>query len=172
MEKQTKTNKTVSAAEKAATKPEYSYYSNILKKPFATIAELREAEGEYYAAIKAEEDKVAAKKADENKVAEAYKALNAARKLHKEKLEQLAEEYSEALVNLRKAFEAGKADVNKALEAAEENYAKVLKAFADKYESYELNLKDGENETTISGKKSGNVKGADFTNLLYWLLNR
>jgi rRNA maturation endonuclease Nob1 len=67
----------------------YSYYSNVLNKPFESVDELREAEAKYYAEIKAKEDKAATKKADAKKVEDAFKALNQARKVYKEDLTQL-----------------------------------------------------------------------------------
>lgn len=140
----------------------YSYYSNVLNKPFESVDELREAEAKYYAEIKAKEDKAATKKADAKKVEDAFKALNQARKIYKEDLTQLTNEYSTALTDLKKAFEAGKSDIHAKLAAAEDVYAKALKEFTDKYESYHLTLKDGDFETTISGQsKAQNVKKED-----------
>lgn len=153
----------------------YSYYSNVLNKPFESVDELREAEAKYYAEIKAKEDKAAAKKADAVKVEEAFKALNAARKEYKENLTQLTTEYSNALTDIKKAFEAGKKDIHDKLASAEDAYAKALKAFTDKYpEGYHLTLKDGDFETTISGKSKvqGNKKeDADMINLFDLLFN-
>jgi uncharacterized protein YihD (DUF1040 family) len=132
----------------------YSYYSNVLNKPFESVDELREAEAKYYAEIKAKEDKAATKKADAKKVEDAFKALNQARKVYKEDLTQLTNEYSTALADLKKAFEAGKSDIHAKLAAAEDGYSNALKEFTDKYESYHLSLKDGDFETTISGSSN------------------
>ena len=129
------------------------FYSRVLKEPFESIEALKEAEEAYYAKLKAKEDKVAEKKADALKVEDAFKALNAARKTYKEKITQLTTEYTESLTELKKAYEAGKADLLNQLAAAEDTYAKALKEFTDKYpEGYHLTLKDGDFETTISGK--------------------
>ena len=139
----------------------YSYYSKVLKEPFDSIEELREAEEAYYAKQKAKEDKAAQKKADANKVEEAFKAMNAARKTYKEKLTQLTSEYAEELTNIKNAFELGKKDLKDTLAKAEDTYAAALKEFTDKYpEGYHLTLKDGDFETTISGstKKSDGSK--------------
>lgn len=132
----------------------YGYYSRVLKEPFDTLAELAEAEEAYYAQLKAKEDKIAQKKADALKVEEAFKALNAARKLYKEDLAQLTKEYADALENTKKAFELGKKDIHNALAAAEDAYSTALKEFTDKYENYHMTLKDGDFETTISGNKT------------------
>ena len=135
----------------------FAYYSRILKEPFDSVSELREAEEAYYAKQKAKEDKAAQKKADAIKVEEAFKALNAARKTYKEKLTQLTTEYSEALTKLKEAFETGKADIHAALAKAEDDYSKSLKSFTEKYpEGYHLTLKDGDFETTISSNCTDN----------------
>lgn len=134
-----------------------AYYSKLLKKPFDSMAELREAEAAYHAEIKAKEDKAAAKKADAMKVEEAFKALNQARKNYKEDLTQLTKEYSEELTQLKEAFELGKRDIHDKLAAAEDAYAKALKEFTSKYDQYHVTLKDGDFETTISG--SSKVQG-------------
>jgi hypothetical protein len=140
----------------------YAFYSRVLNKPFDSVAELREAEAAHFAELKAKEDKAATKKADAKKVEDAFKALNQARKVYKEDLTQLTNEYSTALTDLKKAFEAGKSDIHAKLAAAEDVYAKALKEFTDKYESYHLTLKDGDFETTISGQsKAQNIKKED-----------
>ena len=129
----------------------YGFYSKLLKKPFDSVAELREAEATYYAEQKAKEDKAATKKADALKVEEAFKALNQARKNYKEDLTQLTKEYSEELTHIKEAFELGKKDIHDKLAAAEDEYAKALKEFTSKYDQYHVTLKDGDFETTISG---------------------
>ncbi len=140
--------------EKKTINTEYGFYSKVLKEPFDTIEELAEAEEAYFAKLKAKEDAAAQKKADANKVEEAFKALNAARKIYKEKLTQLTKEYSETLADLKKAFEAGKADIHNTLAAAEEAYAAALKEFTDKYQQYHITLHDGDFETTISSSQT------------------
>ena len=158
---------------------EYGYYSKLLKQPFDSIEELKEAEGEYYAQIKAKEDKAAAKKADAAKVEDAYKAMNAARREYKEKLTQLTKEYSDELTNLKKAFELGKKDIHDTMAAAEEAYSKALKEFTEKYDTYHFTMRDGDFETTISGSKcqpKGQPKGikkedAEFMNIFDLLFN-
>jgi predicted nucleic acid-binding Zn-ribbon protein len=131
----------------------YAYYSRVLKEPFDSIDELKEAEEAYYAKLKAKEDKAATKKADALKVEEAFKALNAARKTFKNNLDTLTSEYRESLTELKESFEEAKKAVYDDLAAAETNYSKELKAFTEKYpEGYHLTLKDGDFETTISSK--------------------
>jgi chromosome segregation ATPase len=132
----------------------YAFYSRVLNKPFDSVAELREAEAAHFTELKAKEDKAATKKADAKKVEDAFKALNQARKVYKEDLTQLTNEYSTAIADLKKAFEAGKSDIHAKLAAAEDDYSKALKEFTDKYESYHLSLKDGDFETTISGSSN------------------
>lgn len=133
---------------------DYSYYSNVLNKPFASIDELRVAEAAHYAEIKAKEDKAAAKKADAAKVEDAFKALNQARREYKEKLTQLTKEYGEELTRMKKAFELGKKDIHNNLAAAEHVYADALKEFTNKYEQYHMCIKDGDFETTISSSRT------------------
>ncbi len=140
----------------------YSYYSKVLKEPFDSIEELREAEEAYYAKLNAKELKAAQKREDAKKVEDAFKALNAARKSYKDDLTTLATEYSDALKDLKNAFELGKEDINDKLAAAEDTYKTALKAFTDKYpEGYHLTLKDGDFETTISSSVTGNKNKSD-----------
>ena len=150
----------------------YGYYSKVLKKPFDSVAELREAEAAYYAEVKAKEDKAAAKKADAQKVEDAFKALNQARKDYKENLAQLTKDYSEELATLKKAFELGKKDIQNNLATAEEDYSKALKEFTSKYDQYHFTMRDGDFETTISGSndkiqdaKKAEVKDPSQVNL-------
>lgn len=146
---------------------DYGFYSNILKKPFERLEDLKSAEEVYYAEQKAKEDKASQKKADAQKVEDAFKALNAARKVYKEELTQLTTEYAESLEHLKKAFELGKNDIHNKLAGAEEAYAAALKTFTDKYESYHLSLKDGDFETTISNQvnKGTAAPDVDFSRL-------
>ena len=137
---------------------EYGYFSRLLKEPFDTIEELREAEEAYYAKQKAKEDAAAKKKADALKVEDAFKALNAARKIYKENLTQLTKEYAESLDNLKKAFELGKKDIHDRLAEAEEAYQAALKEFDTAHpEGYHVTLHDGDFETTLSKQTSGGV---------------
>lgn len=144
---------------------DYGFYSNVLKKPFERLEDLKQAEAVYYEEQKAKEDKAAQKKADAQKVEDTFKALNAARKEYKENLLQLTQEYSEELENLKKAFELGKKDIHNKLAAAEDNHEKALKEFTAKYpEGYHLTLKDGDFEKTISGStKTSTTKEATRT---------
>ena len=137
---------------------EYAYFSRLLKEPFDTIEELQEAEEAYYARQKAKEDAAAKKKADALKVEDAFKALNAARKIYKENLTQLTKEYAESLDNLKKAFELGKKDIHDRLAEAEEAYQAALKEFDTAHpEGYHVTLHDGDFETTLSKQTSGGV---------------
>ena len=140
-------------------KPElgYGFYSNVLKKPFERLADLKRAEEVYYAEQKAKEDKAAQKKAEALKVEDAFKALNDARKIYKKNLTQFTKEYAESLENLKKAFELGKKDIHNTLAAAEENFDKMLKEFTAKYDTYHFSLKGDDFETTISGSTKAGV---------------
>lgn len=139
----------------------YSYYSNVLKKPFTTIAELRNAEEAYYTELKAKEDKVAQKKADAAVVEEAFKALNAARKSYKTRLSEVTTRYTESLIELKNNFENVTKEIKDDLATAEERYLAALKAFTDKYEQYHITLKDGDFETTISNQTTTGYKAAN-----------
>ena len=148
--------------------PEYMYYSRVLKEPFRSLAELKEAEEAYYAKLAAKETAAAQKKADAKKVEDAFVALNAARKTYKDDLTTLATEYSDALKDLKDAFELGKKDIHSKLAKAEDAYKAALKAFTDKYpEGYHLTLRDGDFETTISNTttKSDNTAPTSFNSL-------
>lgn len=155
----------------------YGYYSNVLKKPFERLTDLKRAEEVYYAEQKAKEDKASKKKADAQQVEDAFKALNVARREYKEKLTQLTTEYAESLDTLKKAFELGKKDMQNTLAAAEETYSNALKTFTEKYpEGYHLTLKDGDFETTISSqttttKTQPEVDFSKLANILDWMFN-
>ena len=162
-----------SACEK--TELDYGFYSNILKKPFERLEDLKKAEEVYYAEQKAKEDKATQRKADAQKVEDAFKALNAARKTYKETLSQLTKEYAEALDSLKQAYDLGKKDITGKLAEAEDTYSKALKEFTDKYDQYHLSLKDGDFETTISGSTSKTdskvqtPKTSDVFDLFDWI---
>ena len=152
------------------TNVEYGYFSKLLKEPFDSIEELQEAEEAYYTKQKAKEDAAAQKKADAQKVDEAFKALNAARKVYKEDFTQLTKEYAESLDNLKKVFELGKKDIHDTLAEAEEAYEAALKEFTEKYDHYHLTLKDGDFETTIEKQTSENAapkKAIDLFDLFF-----
>jgi chromosome segregation ATPase len=137
---------------------EYGYYSKLLKEPFDNIEELKEAEEAYNAKMKAKEDAAAKKKADALKVEDAFRSLNAARKIYKENLTQLTKEYAESLDQLKKAFELGKKDIHNQLAEAEEAYQAALKEFDTAHpEGYHVTLHDGDFETTLSKKTSGDT---------------
>jgi septal ring factor EnvC (AmiA/AmiB activator) len=137
---------------KALSKEErdYIYYSKVLKEPFETIGELKEAEEAYYAKLKAKEDAAAQKKSDALKVEDAFKALNTARKNYKDDLTALTTEYSENLKKLKELFEKERATIQDELAKAEETYSAALKEFTAKYDQFHLTLKDGDFETTIN----------------------
>ena len=142
---------------------DYGFYSNVLKKPFERLDDLKRAEAVYYEEQKAKEDKAAQKRAEAHKVENAFKALNVARKAYKEDLTQLTKEYAEELEQLKRAYELGKKDIHNKLADAEENFEKAHKEFTAAHpEGYHLTLKDGDFETTISGSKT-NDKEADKT---------
>lgn len=152
----------------------YSYYSRVLQKPFDSIEELTAAEAEYCEARKVKEDAAAQKKADAKKVEDAFKSLNAARKVYKEDLTQLTKEYAEALENLKKAYELGKKDIANKLADAEAAFDEALKAFQAKYENYHMTLRDGDFETTISSQVNSNAKAqpaADVSKLADSIFN-
>lgn len=145
---------------------DYSYYSRVLEQPFDSIEELKSAEAAYYAAQRAKEDKAAAKKADAKKVEDAFKVLNNARRVYKESLVTLTEKYSKDLKALKEAFESRKKEIHDSLSSAEETYATALKTFTNKYpEGYHLTLKDGDFETTISGRTSSGDSLESFSNI-------
>lgn len=144
----------------------FMYYSKLLKKPFETLASLIESEKAWKANMRDEELKKAAEKTKEEqlkqesdalkeaeaKVDETLKALNIARKLYKEKYNNLSAEYTENLNKLNKKFKSDKFALQSDLSKAEADYSKALKTYVDKYKykTYELVLKDGDAETAIN----------------------
>jgi hypothetical protein len=155
------------------TKLGYSFYSRLLGKPFDTVEELAAAEAAYYDKLRAKDEKAAAKKADAQKVEDAFKALNAARRDYKDKLNQLTDEFSEALADLKKAYELGKTNLHNQLAAAEQAYKDAIKTFGDKYpEGYHMTLKDGDFETTISCQTSkDNINYKNMSDLFSMMFN-
>lgn len=152
-------NKNINKEKLDAQNPTYSYYSNVLKKPFDSVEALKNAEALYYAELKAKEDKASQKKNDARKVEDAFKMMNAARRAYKETIAELTTKYTEDLKKLKAAFEKDKRTISEALAKAEEGYSAALKAFTDKYpEGYHLTLKDGDFETTVSSQASPSSK--------------
>ena len=147
----------------------YGYYSKVLKEPFDSIEELKNAEETYFAEQKAKQDRAAIKKADALKVEEAFRALNSARKTYKNDLNKITTVYRENLTKLKNDFEKDRNDIQAFLAKAEDLYNQALKAFTEKYpEGFHLTLKDGDFESTISqysGNKESNV--IDLFDLLF-----
>ena len=137
---------------------DYGFYSNVLKKPFDTLDELRKMEAAYFTEQQVKADKAAQKKADAKKVEDAFKALNAARKAHKDELIQLTKEYAAELDSLKKAYELGKKDIHRKLAEVEDAYSSALKEFTAKYDNFHMTLKDSDFETTISGSTKTDAK--------------
>ena len=136
---------------------EYGYYSKKLKQPFDTLEELRAAEA---ADQKAKEEKMQAAKAKKDAavaVEDAYKALNAAKRLYKEELSDVIRRYTDAMKILQVDFEREKQAAAAKLMQAEADYKAKLKEFTDKHpEGFHITLKDGDYETTIS--QESNIK--------------
>lgn len=145
-------NKDETVAECDNSQKTYSYYSNVLNKPFTTVAELQEAESKYFAA-KAEKEKASeTRKNDAKKVEDAFKAMNAAKRTRSEKIAKARELYVQALGEAKKAYDEVVKVNDEALTAATKNYEEALKAFiATHKEGYHLTLKDGDTVTTLSG---------------------
>ena len=148
---------------------DYGFYSNVLKKPFERLEDLKKAESVYFEEQKVKEDKAAQKRAEAKTVEDAFKALNAARREYKEKLSQLTTEYSEALTDLKKAYELGKKDLHETLAKAEESFDATHKEFVAAHpEGYHLTLRDGDFETTISGStKTNTTKESNTDNKVF-----
>lgn len=158
---------------KPINEPTYCFYSKLLQKPFESVPELKAAEAEHLAKMKAKEDKAATKKADATKVEEAFRAMNQARKNFKESLSAVTEDYRDSLNKLKAAFEQDKNAIHADLAKAETVYADALKEFTEKYpEGYHITLKDGDFETTIQGHSSAASQNAakaaaDLIDLLF-----
>ena len=147
----------------------YGFYSKVLNKPFDSLSELMAAEDAYFTEQKTKAAALEQKKADALKVEDAFKALNAARKVYKDDLTQLTKEYSEELDQLKKAFELGKSHCTKTLADAENAYAKALKEFTSKYNNYHMTLKDGDFETTISSNTNTAKTSEAYSDLFKWI---
>lgn len=105
---------------KMSNKPSFSYYSNVLNKPFDTLKALQEAEAAESAKREAEERKTEQKKADARKVEVAYQHL----------------------IDV-------KAESCKAIKEAEEAYVKAKQAFIDKYGSYHFTYSSRDGNVTL-----------------------
>lgn len=138
---------------------EYGYYSRKLNKPFDTLDQLRAAE---IADQKAKDEKMQAAKAKKDAaiaVEDAYKALNAAKKLYKDELSDAISRYTDAMKILELEFAKEKDAISAKLMSAETNYKAKLKEFTDKHpEGFHITLKDGDYETTISQQGSPKTK--------------
>lgn len=150
----------------------YGFYSNVLKKPFERLDDLKKAEYVYFEEQKLKEDKAAQKKADAKVVDDAFKALNTTRRVYKEAMTTLVEKYNADLKELKASFEKDRKDVQAMLAEAENVYAAALKAFTDKYETYHLSLRDGDFETTIDSKTTVGVnKQYNMFDIFDWIFN-
>ena len=159
----------------AAVKPAhtYSFYSNVLNKPFSSVEELEKAEDIYFESIRAEEAMVKQQENDRDKLEEAFKLRNQARKSYTENLNMLTAKYQEDLKTLKESFESDKTRIKTALTDAEDAYIKVLKAFTEKYDTYDFMLEDDDTETSIRYRSNVQPKKNDtelekLLNLLFF----
>lgn len=130
---------------------DYGYWSKLLNKAFDDVTSLKKAEADYRAEQSKKESKAAEKKADATKVENAFKEMNAARKVFKQDLATLKSNYAEDLKALKTRYEKDCDKVTNTLAEKEKAYSDALDAFTKKYpEGYHITFKDGDVETTIS----------------------
>ena len=136
---------------KTETVVDYGFYSKLLKKPFDTLDELKEAEAQIRAEQAAKEAKIMERKNDADKVQAAFTALNAAKDTYNKEVNDAKYAYTKLLADAKVGLAECLEKSEKKLELAEKAYGDALKEFTDKHpEGYHVTLKDGDNVTTIS----------------------
>lgn len=135
-------------------KSEYSYYSNILKKPFNTLDELHTAEANEKARLEKKEAVVSARKEAATKVEEAYKAWRAASKTYYDARAERAEKYFKDQAVLKKAYQEDLEALSDPVDEAEDAYHEALNAFTKKYGAFHATFKDGDETITLTNRVS------------------
>lgn len=129
----------------------YSYYSNVLEKPFDTLEKLSAAEKAYFDEQKKKEAAAAEKKSDAKVVEECYKNLNAVKAKYNIDVDAAAKECAKAIADARLTRNEKIAKAEELVNIAEAAYANAIKEFTAKHpEGYHVTLKDGDHVTTIS----------------------
>ena len=147
----------------------YGFYSKVLKKPYDSLEELRQAEEQYTAELRAKEEAAALRRAEAAKVEEAYKALNAAKRAYKQATEKAFSTYLSAVELAQQTYSKANAEAAAELNAAEEAYGSALNEFTAKHpEGFHITLKDGDYETVLASKSADAMSSravVDFSDL-------
>ena len=129
----------------------YGYYSKLLSKPFDTIDQLMAAEKAEIEARNARMKQSEDKKADAKKVEDAFKAVNAAKRVYEAEVLESQKACAKIIADAKAAYAKAVEDSKKKVDAAETNYADALKEFTAKHpEGFHMTLRDGDNITSIS----------------------
>lgn len=129
----------------------YSYYSNVLQKPFDTLDKLSAAEKAYFDDKKKKEDAAAEKKSDAKIVEECYKNLNTAKAKYNVDVDDAAKECAKIIADARLACNEKITKAEELVNIAETAYTEAIKEFTAKHpEGYHVTLRDGDHVTTIS----------------------
>lgn len=126
-------------------KTAYSYYSNILKRPFDSIDELKTAEAEHQKKLAEKREAANTRKTDATKVEEAFKRRNKINKECTAKKKELYDEYHKTLATLTAKLKEDLQTESSKIKTANADYTRALSEFTKKYpEGYHLTLKDGD----------------------------
>ena len=151
-------------------KKKYSYYSNVLNKPFDTLNALEEAENKELEKRKEKELATSERKAAATKVEDAYKAYRAAAKTRAEDREARTEKYLKDQAALKKAYQEDIDELEEPVRTAEEAYQTALNEFTKKYGDFHTTFKDGDTTVSISEHRGTHVH--DFWDgLVDWIFN-
>lgn len=118
----------------------YGYYSNLLKKPFDSLDELKKAEDDYNQAHKAELEKAEARKTEAKKVEEALKAQAEASAQARVDKRKAYKEYLSKCDEARAAYLEACDKANETANIAYKDYQEKLKGFCDKYGSFHTTM--------------------------------
>lgn len=120
--------------------PSYGYYSNLLKKPFETLEELRKAEDDYNQAHKAELEKAEARKTEAKKVEEALRAQAEALAQARVEKRKAYKEYLSKCDEARASYLEACSKANETANMAYKDYQEKLRGFCEKYGSFHTTM--------------------------------
>lgn len=128
----------------------YGFYSNVLKKPFNTLEELKAEEKAYYEVEAKKEQEALTRKQDAKQVNDAFCALNAEKKAYNKAILDARKTYNSDLYEAKTKYNETVNKAVSALDAAQKIYDEALADFIKKNPNgYHLTLKGGDNVTAI-----------------------